>query len=238
MRKRWWNRARKALDKPHPFKQLKEWASEPSKRIRQVRRYRFLERFARKQQHNSRPGSRRRTAWRRRKKSYRRRADEIERRIKPDFKVYSRSFWGAGAPRSKSYMTSTSNGLFIHHTVAGAPTTVEGEKAEMRNLQRIAWSRGFNDISYSFVVFPSGRVYEGRGLNVAGAHTAGYNSSSYAASAAGNYDSSQPTDALVQAMRWVRRDYLSLKRLPLRPHSEVYATACPGRYLRVRLNEL
>ena len=35
---------------------------------------------------------------------------------------------------------------------------------------------GWNDIAYSFLVCEDGRVYEGRGWNVEGAHTLGYNS--------------------------------------------------------------
>jgi len=34
---------------------------------------------------------------------------------------------------------------------------------------------GWNDIAYSFLVCEDGRVYEGRGWNVEGAHTLGYN---------------------------------------------------------------
>lgn len=34
---------------------------------------------------------------------------------------------------------------------------------------------GWNDIGYSFLVCEDGRVYEGRGWNVEGSHTRGYN---------------------------------------------------------------
>jgi hypothetical protein len=194
------------------------------------------------------------TRWRRILKGRRQRRDSLNKAIpklvttikkrvrklqpKPQRRVVPRSEWGASPPKSVAPMSSTTNGLFVHHTVAGAPVTVAGEKAEMRNLQRIAWGRGFQDISYSFIVFPSGRIYEGRGLNVAGAHTAGFNSTSYAVSAAGNYDTNRPTNEMVAAIRWLRRDYLKLAGKPLRPHRAVYSTACPGQHLVARLNEL
>lgn len=154
-------------------------------------------------------------------------------------KVIPRSAWGAGAPHSAPRgMANDSDGLFVHHTVAGAPTTKAGEQAEMRNLQQIAWSRGFNDISYSFIVFPSGRIYEGRGKGIEGAHTLGYNDTAYGAAAAGNYDTASPTNAMVKSFKWLRREYLKIGSRPIRPHSSVYATACPGAKLRARIGEM
>lgn len=154
-------------------------------------------------------------------------------------RVISRKRWGAAPPRApRVWMTSTKDGIFIHHTVSGAPTTREAERQEMRNLQQIAFSRGFDDISYSFIVFPSGRVYEGRGKNVAGAHTYGYNDTAYGVAAAGNYEVAKPTDRLVTSLRWLRRRHLKLGSRPLRPHSRVDSTACPGRHLRARLDDL
>lgn len=154
-------------------------------------------------------------------------------------RVHSRRDWGAAPPRGPiDPLTSTANGFFVHHTVAGAPTTKAGEEAEMRNLQNIAFQRGFNDISYSWIVFPSGRIYEGRGLGKAGAHTLNYNYTAYGAAAAGNYDIARPTNAMVKSFRWLRRKHAKLADRPLRPHSAVYATACPGSFLRARLNEM
>jgi hypothetical protein len=136
-------------------------------------------------------------------------------------------------------MTSTGNGVFIHHTVGAAPTTKDGERAEMRAIQEYhMYSQGWNDIGYSFVVFPSGRIYEGRGKGVAGAHTEGYNSTAYGLCAAGNYETRAPSEELVKSLRWLRRRYLKLADKPLRPHQAVYATACPGRYLKARLKDL
>jgi hypothetical protein len=154
-------------------------------------------------------------------------------------KVVSRGNWDAKAPKqTPSRMSSTKDGVFIHHSVSAAPTSKEAEKAEMRNLQAIAFSRGFNDISYSFVVFPSGRIYEGRGRMVEGAHTSGYNDTAYGLCAAGNYEMAKPTDELVKSLRWVRRTHLRLTDKPCRPHQAVYATACPGRHLKARISDL
>lgn len=150
-------------------------------------------------------------------------------------KVIPRARWKAG-PNQAALTTIDRSEDFLHHTVGGAPWTKWGERKEMRNLQAVARSRGFVDISYSWIVFPSGRIYEGRGKNREGAHTIGHNDS-YAIAAAGNYDEAVPTRKMLKAIHWLRHEYLRVGGRPL-PHSSVYATACPGKYLRAKVNEL
>lgn len=214
-----------------PVKHLIEWARSPEKQRRRSGRFLSLAKFAGRM--FERTG---RAVWRKRQKRWRRRGKWLGR---PQHRVISRSEWGARAPRYRYTMYSTEDGVFIHHTVGGAPTTEEAERAEMRAIQSFHMdSRGWADIAYSFVVFPSGRIYEGRGLNTVGAHTAGYNSTSYAICGAGNYEANEPTDEMIAAMRWCRRKYLRLADRPWRPHSAAAATECPGRYLRDRLGDL
>jgi hypothetical protein len=154
-------------------------------------------------------------------------------------KVIPRHKWGAAPAKGfLGTMSSTKDGMFVHHTVSGAPRTKSGERAEMRNLQQIAFSRSFSDISYSFIVFPSGRVYEGRGVGVEGAHTIGFNDTAYGVAAAGNYETAKPTRRMVRSFRWLRREHLKLGNKPLRPHSAVSQTACPGKYLFLRLGDI
>lgn len=167
------------------------------------------------------------------------RIEHLEQPPAPDFRVIPRSAWGARAPRAESPLASTSNGVFIHHTVGPAPDGLDAEINEMRAIQNFHMdSRGWNDIAYSFVVFPSGRIYEGRGKGVAGAHTEGYNSTSYAISFAGNYEVHEPSDKSIAAARWCRREYLRLAGAPRRGHRDVNSTACPGAKLYARLNEI
>jgi hypothetical protein len=222
-------------------KSVLQYFQEPSRDIIKLRRARSIEKFCERRKHAAKPGSDRRDYWAKRKVAWTKRADKLEAKIakqaQADRRVIPRSEWGAPG-FSQSPMSSTSNGLFVHHTVAGAPLTPEGEKAEMRNLDAIARSRGYAAISYSFVIFDSGRIYEGRGKGVAGAHTLNYNSTAYGAAASGNRDTSPVPQAMVDAYRWLRREYLGLGSAPLRPHSSVYGTACPGGNLRDKLGQL
>lgn len=158
-------------------------------------------------------------------------------------KVISRKAWGAKPPRSpRQRMVMPAIGTYIHHTVtSGTTRTLAQEKAHMRELQGIAFSRGFADISYSFVIFPSGRVYRGRGWGVVGAHTEGSNSITHAFSFVGNFESLRPTkDALEAAAALHRR---GVKHGKIRKEGFIKghrdapgaATACPGIHLYNRL---
>jgi hypothetical protein len=165
----------------------------------------------------------------------------------PEPRIIPRKAWDAG-PNRTAVIDVKKDVLFVHHTVANAPglfSKIVGavrraawksglraaERAEMRNLQAIARSRGFIDISYSFVVFPSGRVYAGRGRHREGAHTLSWNDR-YAVAAAGNYEVNQPTDAMVRSIRLLQEKLNIRSR---KGHRDVSSTSCPGRLLYSRI---
>ena len=103
----------------------------------------------------------------------------------------------------------------------------------MRYLQQIAFSRGFADISYSYVIFRSGRVYEGRGFEVVGAHTLGHNAE-IGVAFVGNYEVDDPTNASVAALEKLRK-HIGATLGKKVAHCKVYATACCGKKLRAKL---
>lgn len=161
-------------------------------------------------------------------------------------KIIPRWRWGAKRPRSsKQAMIRPAHGTYIHHTVtSGGNRTKKQEKAHMRELQQIAFSRDFSDISYNFVVFPSGRVYKGRGWGVVGAHTAGSNSFAHAISFVGNYEGQKPTKESLEAARavirqGVRKGFIK-KGGFVTGHRDApgASTACPGKYLYAKIDTI
>ena len=114
----------------------------------------------------------------------------------------------------------------------------------MRELQQIAFSRGFSDISYSFLVFPSGRVYKGRGWGVVGAHTSGANSFAHAISFVGNYEASKPSKESLEAARDVIRQGVKQGHIKkggfVTGHRDAAgaSTACPGKYLFAKIDSI
>lgn len=150
--------------------------------------------------------------------------------------VYNRAAWGAKAPKSLQRLTSNGD-VWVHHTaVADTWPGLQGEIAEMRSIQRYHQdSKGWSDIAYSWVVFPSGNVFEGRGWGVAGAHTKGHNSSSHGICFAGNFQHDHPTEAALEAaralIRWGAEKGVVARPFNLGGHRDVAATACPGQNL-------
>jgi hypothetical protein len=103
-------------------------------------------------------------------------------------------------------------------------------------------SRGWNDIAYSFLVDDDGTIYEGRGVGVAGGHTAGDNTRSHAACLMGNFEARQPTDAAVDSLVWLARRGLDdrwwVPTCGGHRDAPGAGTACPGRFLYARLPEV
>jgi N-acetylmuramoyl-L-alanine amidase-like protein len=131
--------------------------------------------------------------------------------------------------------------VWCHHSV----TSVTGNPmADMRQLQQVAFSRKFSDVSYSYAIHPSGVVLEGRGLAV-GAHTAGRNSKSFGVCLIGDYSKRVVTDAQVDSIRQlvahlIERGALNPGLYPTGGHRQApgAATACPGEFAMRRLVEM
>lgn len=158
--------------------------------------------------------------------------------------ILPRSDWGATAELGGA-MRLPAVGVHVHHSVTIADDdrnyAATGDVAgDMRELERIGVQR-FGRFSYSYCGHPSGWVGEGAGLKV-GAHTAGWNSTTFGYCLIGNYDQQLVTDAQVQAFRewrhwmvgngWLRADHWVM------PHQARKATGCPGHNTLARWHEL
>lgn len=161
-------------------------------------------------------------------------------------RIIPRSEWGAdaakGTPAKVQWDSNTTS--WLHHTVTKAPrpslrlkgaALVAQEKEHMRLLQDIAFKRGFSDISYSYVVFPSGNCYEGRGKEVLGAHTLGHNSD-VGIALAGNYEEVFVTNLQHKNVLKLRNQ-LGVGKGAFNPHSDSYPTACPGKNAKAKFKK-
>lgn len=161
-------------------------------------------------------------------------------RRRKGFKVYSRAEWGAASPRGSYARNPGVTKRVMHHTAYTAlspQATVSEEAAKMRTIQAGHFARGFTDIGYHRVVFPSGRCWEGRPEWAIGAHTLNYNTGSVSVSADGNYEVTKPTEAMVRAAREAFEGMPGASA-PLFGHFELNPTACPGAYLKPRLRDI
>ena len=175
--------------------------------------------------------------------------------------IYSRRQWGADESVREAGPPDYHEvrGGFVHHTV----NTNSYTKAQVPGIIRSIYayhvrSRGWRDIGYNFLVDKFGRIWEGRygGVDrpVVGAHTSGYNSYGFGASAIGNFDNVAPPTALVNAFGTLFAWKLSLHGVrgnkgstrigdrtfshAIMGHRDAGSTACPGRYLYAKLSTI
>lgn len=155
--------------------------------------------------------------------------------------IISRETWGARRTPGPRTRPLPLRRMFLHHSgalrnaLAGKVGTPASERAAMRELEEIGYQRfgawGYG-ISYTFVVFPSGRVYEGHPVHYVGAHTAGHNTEGAGICWAGDYTQRGGTALQVKAtaelVNHLRAKGQATTNQLAGGHRDVFATACPG----------
>jgi N-acetylmuramoyl-L-alanine amidase-like protein/VCBS repeat protein len=171
--------------------------------------------------------------------------------------IFSRAQWGADerGRDAGSLRYYEVHAGFVHHTVNSNNYSEADVPGIIRSIYAYhTKSRGWSDIGYNFLVDRFGRVWEGRygGVDrpVVGAHTLGYNDYSFAMSAIGNFETAQPSDAVLRAYGAVFAWKLSLHGVAaaspsqrvgrstfqaINGHRDAGQTACPGRHLYAQL---
>ena len=90
--------------------------------------------------------------------------------------------------------------LFVHHSVGPEDPLTLDAIATVRGIQNYHMDeRGYWDVAYHFLIGADGSVYEGRGWNVEGGATGGFNDVGYAACFLGNFVDHTPTQAAIDA---------------------------------------
>ncbi|MEO3974719.1 N-acetylmuramoyl-L-alanine amidase [Streptomyces sp. CAU 1734] len=143
--------------------------------------------------------------------------------------AYTRAQWGARPPTEVTRVPMSSRtGFTVHYSAGAAGQTV-------RQIQNYHMdSRGWSDIGYNFLVDRDGRIYEGRGWDVVGAHATGHNSTHIGVCFIG-----QDGDATPRALSAIRALYEAAgsgagRTLDRTWHGGLsgQSTQCPGAGLR------
>jgi hypothetical protein len=159
--------------------------------------------------------------------------------------IISRARWGARYDNGFRAAPLPARELWLHHSVTIAPDLVwvdtdrdgveDDEERAMRTLDQIGEDRFGGGISYTFAVMPSGRIYEGHGVDRQGAHTGGRNDVARAIVLVGDYSNRGPTEAQKRAVAWLivhghRQGWWTVSGLNggHRQAPNQIATACPG----------
>lgn len=127
------------------------------------------------------------------------------------------------------------NTVIVHHS---ALSLTDGPR-EIQELHM--QEKRFADIGYHFLVDESGKLYEGRAINVRGAHTAGHNSGAIGVMLMGNFEQIEPTSEQINTLV---ATLISLDKLfgieNVAGHRDYNpgATLCPGNHLAILLPEI
>lgn len=160
--------------------------------------------------------------------------------------IASRASWGA--KHRNGFGTRPVGRLekYAHHTVTShlsENATVAQERAQMRVIESIGQQRFKVGISYNFVIFPSGRIYEGASVNRLAAHSgSGRNTRGVGFCFAGNYETNKFGTKALRAAVWllqegVRRKWWGDPALT-EGHRDFRATSCPGRFMYSEINTI
>lgn len=154
------------------------------------------------------------------------------------FFIRGRRLWKARKPlqkyRSNWKLPMT---VIVHHAADHGPgqNTIASEKRYLRAIQNFHMgpSRRWSDIAYNYLVMPSGRVWEGRGFGVVGAHAPDWNTRGIGVCFAGNGERGLSEKQIAAYNNLINR----LKRkganiVDIKAHGDVYPTSCPGTGIR------
>jgi N-acetylmuramoyl-L-alanine amidase len=152
-----------------------------------------------------------------------------------DIVMVTRAEWGAREPRTSPVpITVPVNMTFIHHSAGQRSSSPTECMQIVRDIQNFHMDvRGWNDIAYSFLVCEDGRVYEGRGWNIEGAHTLGYNRIALGFCFVGDFTNDLPLPVAIATGKNLLQ--CGIDQSFIVPHFELFGhrdgrvgTECPG----------
>lgn len=171
-------------------------------------------------------------------------------------RIITRAEWGAPPIANPAPLKHPVQKSRIHHMAAAwhrAPSWTEKnfkryQKRYLRSIDAYHRSKGWSGIGYNLIVFRTifGRsvVYEGRGVRLVGAHSAGENSTSLGVCIVGDYTKQKPGRLLMWKIRRVFDHLVDTgvltkprKSHPTGGHRDAPGanTACPGDNLQKKL---
>lgn len=155
-------------------------------------------------------------------------------------KIVSRKGWGARPPKDRTFQDVRSvREIFIHYSESpGGQTTFDAQRKAIQNIQDFHMDgRGWSDVAYSYLVINTSigtpRVFTGRGARVVPAAQANHNTNTIAVCVVMRDSEKLAWRTKLQLRRliWRLRRRVG-RKVPVRPHSAVTQTSCPGNQLR------
>lgn len=150
-------------------------------------------------------------------------------------RVAAREEWGGPAQAPGHATAGAKRLVVIHHSHRPhreCGVALAREEADVLGMHEYHKGKGWGGISYNFLVFQSGNVYEGRGWGRTGAHTIGRNSSSVGICLVIDGENIAPTDAAVESVIALIAEGVELGHIAptheRAPHDRFQNKVCPG----------
>ncbi len=145
----------------------------------------------------------------------------------------TRAEWGASDLRDNHDPMTPIERLTLHHTDTLDVVKDKSDAEFVKAVQELHQDkRGWADIGYHYLIGRDGKVYEGRRIDVQGAHAgAGNNGGNLGISVIGNFEEALPGKAqlaTLQAFLAHQVGVHALKVEGLLAHRDLKATECPG----------
>lgn len=154
-------------------------------------------------------------------------------------RIVTRRGWGARKPKGRTYQDPRSvKELFIHYSESpGGQTAFPVQRRAVQQIQDFHMDvRGWDDVAYSYLVVNSSRprVFTGRGARVVPAAQLNHNTNTVAVCVVMRENERLTWQTKLQLRRlvWHLRKKVIRRNVPVRPHSAVTETSCPGDQLR------
>lgn len=115
----------------------------------------------------------------------------------------------------------TTNRCIFHHSAGNG---------SVEQIHQIHKNNGWSGIGYHLYVRTDGTIYQGRPINMIGAHASNNNYDSIGVCFEGNFETSNMTDKQIEAgkeiVSYLKNKY---KNIYFQKHKDVSSTACPGK---------
>jgi len=160
--------------------------------------------------------------------------------------VMPRALWTkvAGPVRTNHHPMGGVERITVHHEGSTAFTATDVatvarriESVRLAHLNRRTKGEPWVDIGYHYIIDPAGRIWEGRDVNIRGAHVEDFNEHNLGIMCLGNFEIQSPTPQQLATLQRFVRDQMNRYRVPVArvlTHRECPGarTACPGRNLQ------
>ncbi|WP_432798917.1 peptidoglycan recognition protein family protein [Poriferisphaera sp. WC338] len=151
-------------------------------------------------------------------------------------KVIGRKSWARKGPNlARANKMGRINKITVHHDGILMPKCSYSIAAKRMESIRGGHASSWADIGYHYCIDRDGRVWEGRPIDLQGAHVKKHNPNNVGVMVMGHFNKQSPSKqqlrALPQLLKALQGKYRISKK-GVFTHQELMPTACPGKYLQ------